>query len=108
MKSNIDINKYCYEIEDFKEQLKLFCTNENISRDVLNQWCDIVYDNYYIFEGKDHDGIFEILNSLAIVEINELVVQHTESIIAYNEDADMNTDQGCCAVFVAYSTSADE
>ncbi len=89
--------------KNFKSQLKELYPNNGISLDVIDQWCDIVFNHYHMFEGKDLYEISEILGSLAIDGIDEQVIGHSASIIAYSEDAEMNTDKGCCTVFMAYS-----
>ena len=86
-------------VKNFKSQLKELYPNNGISLDVIDQWCDIVNNHYHMFEGKDLDEISEILGSLAIDGIDEQVIGYSASIIAYNEDAEMNTDKGCCKVF---------
>ena len=95
-------------IEKFKTQLKAFCADNSISSDVMDQWCDIVNNNYHMFNGMDLDGISEALSSLVIDGIDEQVVRYSASIIAYNEDAEMNTDKGCCTVFMTYSKANDK
>lgn len=95
-------------IENFKTQLKAFCADHSILPNVIDQWCDIVNNHYHMFEGKDLDEISEILGSLAIDGIDEQVIGYSASIIAYNEDAEMNTDKGCCTLFMAYSKANDK
>ncbi|MBR5864631.1 MAG: hypothetical protein IKY76_08735 [Alistipes sp.] len=94
--------------EKFKTLLKVFCADNSISSDVIDQWCDIVSNNYHMFKDKDYDGISEVLSSLVIDGIDERVVGHSASIIAYDEDAEMNTDKGCCTVFMTYSKANDK
>lgn len=95
-------------VKNFKSQLKELYPNNGISLDVIDQWCDIVNNHYHMFEGKDLYEISEILGSLAIDGIDEQVIGYSASIIAYNEDAEMNTDKGCCKVFMGYSKSINE
>ena len=95
-------------VKNFKSQLKELYPNNGISLDVIDQWCDIVNNHYHMFDGKTLDEISEILGSLAIDGIDEQVIGYSASIIAYNEDAEMNTDKGCCTVFMAYSKANDK
>ena len=95
-------------IENFKTQLKAFCADHSILPNVIDQWCDIVQSNYQKFEKRDFDGIFEAINSLAIVGVDEQIIKFTASAIAYYEDAEMNTDKGCSTVFMAYSKSINK
>lgn len=95
-------------VKNFKSQLKELYPNNGISLDVIDQWCDIVNNHYHMFEGKDLDEISEILGSLAIDGIDEQVIGYSASIIAYNEDAEMNTDKDCSTVFMAYSKMNDK
>lgn len=95
-------------IEKFKTQLKAFCADNSISSDVMDQWCDIVNINYHMFKDKNFDGIYESLSTLVIDGIDEQVVGFTASAIAYNENAEMNTDKNCCAVFMTYSKTNDK
>ena len=90
-------------IENFKTQLIAYCANNSLESVEVDKWCDIVNNNYHMFKGKDLDGISEILHTLIVNGINEQVVTYTASIIAYNEDAKMNTDKDCSTVFMAYS-----
>ena len=61
-----------------------------------------------MFKDKNFDGIYESLSTLVVDGIDEQVVGHSASIIAYDEDAEMNIDKGCCKVFMAYSKANDK
>ena len=95
-------------IENFKTQLIAYCANNSLKSVEVDKWCDIVNNHYHMFEGKDLYEISEILGSLAIDGIDEQVIGYSASIIAYNEDAEMNTDKDCCKVFMAYSKANDK
>lgn len=90
-------------IENFKTQLIAYCAYTSIQSDALDKWCGIVNSNYHMFNGKDLDEISEVLSSLMIDGIDAQVVRYSASIIAYHENAEMNTDKDCCTVFMAYS-----
>lgn len=95
-------------IERFKTQLMAFCADNSISSDVMDQWCDIVNNNYHMFKDKDFDGIYESLSILVVDGIDEQVVGFTAAAIAHNENVEMNTDKDCCTVFMIYSKTNDK
>ena len=60
-------------------------------------------ENYSTFEGKDWNGIYEVLDSFKIDGVDAQIKKWTASAIADAEDADINTDEKVATIFFAYA-----
>ena len=88
--------------DTIKALTKAFCPEINISAEKMAEWCNVVSENYSMFEGKDWNGIYEALGSFKIDGVDDQIKQWTASAIAA-EDADMNTDEKVATIFFAYA-----
>lgn len=91
------------KIDKIEELVKAFCPESGISPEKMDEWCELVDKNYFRFKGKDWDGIYQVLASFEMEEIDEQIIQKSASAIADSEDAKMNTEKNACAVFFAYA-----
>lgn len=91
------------KINSIKAQIQALYPECGISPERVDEWCDVLEKNYSKFEGKDFDGIYEILDSLRIATIDEEIVKASASAIAHIENAEMNIDKKAATVFMAVS-----
>ena len=91
------------KINNIKAKLEMFCLEDCILPEKMEEWCHVVSENYSMFNEKDWNGIYEALGSFKIDGVDDQIKQWTASAIAEAEDADMNTDEKVATIFFAYA-----
>ena len=91
------------KINKIKAQLEMLSLKEYITSEKMEEWCNVVSENYSTFEGKDWNGIYEVLDSFKIDGVDAQIKKWTASAIADAEDADINTDEKVATIFFAYA-----
>ena len=91
------------KINKIKAQLEMLSLKEYITPEKMSEWCNVVSENYSMFEGKDWNSIYEALGSFKIDGVDDQIKRWAASAIAEAEDTDMNTDEKVATIFFAYA-----
>ena len=73
--------------------LSAYLKSKGISESLKQEWYNIIIDNKDLLENTDFDGIYHIVQSLAIEGIDDDVVNQTAFTIATDNDIDIDPDK---------------
>ena len=82
--------------------LSAYLKSKDISEDLKQEWYSTILENKDLFENTDFDGIYHIVQSLAIEGIDDDVVSATAAMLAFDNDIEPAMD-GCCSCFMLFA-----
>lgn len=75
--------------------LSAYLKSKGISESLKQEWYNIIIDNKDLLENTDFDGIYHMVQSLAIEGIDDDVVSATAATLAFDNDIEPAMDGGC-------------
>lgn len=82
--------------------LSAYLKSKGISETLKQEWYNIIIDNKDLLENTDFDGIYHIVQSLAIEGVDDDVVSATAATLAFDNDIEPVMD-GCCSCFMLFA-----
>ena len=82
--------------------LSAYLKSKDIPEALKQKWYNTIIENKDLFENADFDGIYHIVQSLAIEGIDDDIVSATAATLAFDNDIEPAMD-GCCSCFMLFA-----